>query len=257
MDDRLKEVQTSDLNDSRLNHEFVDWLKTKGLNWLLAILLFTCAFLAWDLYKQRGQEAHDQAWVNLNTATMPQALASVAKDHADVGSISNLALMRAADTWMAGVINNTEPGATADVTEKISPERRTEMLDLADKTYGEVLANARTMPGFTGKPFAMAALFGQTAVAESRGDAEKAQSHLEEIVALSKAQYPAIAEQAETRMANLDRVTSLAALPSDAELEMVVVETSPYTPPITDGLLEIFEPEPEPDASAGPVLPTP
>ena len=257
MDDRLKEVQTSDLNDSRLNHEFVDWLKTKGLNWLLAILLFTCAFLAWDLYKQRGQEATDQAWVNLNTATMPQALASVAKDHTEVGSISNLALMRAADTWMAGVINNTEPGATIDVTEKITPERRTEMLDLADKTYAEVLANARTMPGFTGKPFAMAALFGQTAVAESRGDAEQAQAHLEEIVALSKAQYPAIAEQAESRMANLGRVTSLMALPSDAELAMIVVETGPYTPPITDGLLEIFEPEPEPDASAGPVPPTP
>ena len=37
MDDRLKEVQTTDLTDSRVNHDFIDWLKTKGMNWLLLI----------------------------------------------------------------------------------------------------------------------------------------------------------------------------------------------------------------------------
>ena len=42
MDDRLKQVQTTDLTDSRLNHEFVAWLKTSGMNYLLMLLLVAC-----------------------------------------------------------------------------------------------------------------------------------------------------------------------------------------------------------------------
>ena len=52
MDDRLKQVQTTDLTDSRLNHEFVAWLKTSGMNYLLMLLLVACAFLAWDWWNR-------------------------------------------------------------------------------------------------------------------------------------------------------------------------------------------------------------
>ena len=62
MDDRLKEVQTTDLTDSRVNHDFIDWLKTKGMNWLLLILLVACGFLAVDWYQRKQVEAKDQAW---------------------------------------------------------------------------------------------------------------------------------------------------------------------------------------------------
>ena len=52
MDDRLKQVQTTDLTDSRLNHEFVAWLKTSGMNYLLMLLLIACAFLSWDWWNR-------------------------------------------------------------------------------------------------------------------------------------------------------------------------------------------------------------
>ena len=74
MDDRLKQVQTTDLTDSRLNHEFVAWLKTSGMNYLLMLLLVACAFLAWDWWNRKQDEAVDTAWTELSSATSPAAL---------------------------------------------------------------------------------------------------------------------------------------------------------------------------------------
>ena len=71
MDERLKEVQTTDLTDSRVNRDFVDWLKTKGMNYLLLALLALCAFFAWEWYQQQSVLARDQAWADLTNATSP------------------------------------------------------------------------------------------------------------------------------------------------------------------------------------------
>ena len=37
MDKRLNQIQTGTLTESRLNDDFVYWLKTKGLNYLLVV----------------------------------------------------------------------------------------------------------------------------------------------------------------------------------------------------------------------------
>ena len=254
MDDRLKEVQTSDLTDSRLNHEFVDWLKTKGLNYLLAILLVACAFLGWDIYLRRGEEARDRAWSDLAAATMPQTLVdSVAKEHADVDAVANVALLRAADQYLAAVQTNTEPGLVGADKVELTPERRTELLGKAEQAYTDVLNRTSKMPGFTGKPFVMAAHFGQGAIAESRGDADNARMHLEQVIKVSEPEYPGIGELAKSRLANLDAITSGMTLPSMNTLENFTSKETKYTLPVADDLLEIFEPEPEPDASAGPL----
>ena len=100
MDDRLKEVQTTDLTDSRVNHDFTDWLKTKGMNWLLAILLVACAFLGWDWYKRKQIAAKDQAWAELEAATSPAAYQGVATTHKDTGAIAEIAMLQAGDALL-------------------------------------------------------------------------------------------------------------------------------------------------------------
>ncbi|MCH2160836.1 MAG: hypothetical protein MK085_03070 [Phycisphaerales bacterium] len=258
MDDRLKEVQTSDLTDSRLNHEFVGWLKTKGLNYLLAILLVACAFLGWDLYLRRGEEARNQAWADLASATMPQTLVdSVAREHADIDSVANIALLRAADTWLQAVRTNTEPGLAGEDPVALTPERRTELLAMADDTYADVLARGGKMPGFAGKPFVMAALFGQAAVAESRGEADQARGHLEQVVVIAEPEYSGIGAQAKSRLEDLDTIAAGMALPGEATLASAGDDETPFTIPVADRLLEVFEPEPDPNVGPLPQAPSP
>jgi hypothetical protein len=260
MDDRLKDVQTSDLTNSRVNHEFVEWMKTKGINWLLAILLVVCGFLAWDIWKQKQADSRDLAWSDLDAATMPSTLEfSVAVDHAGVDAVADLALLQAADVYLGSVQSGIRPGMLATDEDSTLPEsERPAMLDNADKLYAQVFESVNTSDGFSGKPIAMAALFGRAAVAESRGDLEAAKSALKNVARVAMPEYPIIADQAQTRMADLDSVTQAVALPTAASLLAQPTDTEPYTQPIIDDMLTTFEAEatPEPDAEPEPA-PTP
>lgn len=251
MDDRLKQVQTSDLTDSRLNYEFVTWLKTKGLNWLLAILLVICAFLAWDLWSRREADRRDQAWIDLSSATMPEALIAVASDHEKVDSVSSLALLRAGDVYLGSVQSGIMPGLTAaDENSALDAEGRTEMLDNADRLYAQVIERNQGAPGFASKPITISALFGRAAVAESRGDAEEANASLKHIARIAMPEYPGVAAQAEARMEDLEEVTSIGELPTSASLTQAASESDEFTPPIVDDLLEFFETDTTTEESA-------
>ena len=258
MDDRLKDVQTSDLTDSRVNHEFVDWMKTKGINWLLAILLVICGFLAWDLWKQRQTDSRNQAWADLDAATMPSTLEfSVAVDHAGVDAIAELALLQAADVYLGSVQSGIRPGMVATDADSALPEsERDEMLNSADALYVQVFELSNAAPGFTGKPLAMASLFGRAAVAESRGDLEAAKSSLKNITRVAMPEYPVIAEQAEARIENLASMAEATELPLTASILAAPTDSGSYAPPIIDDLLESFESEATADPEDEPA-PTP
>ena len=64
--ERLKDVQTSDLKDDRLNEDFVLWLKTKGPSWLLVFLVAIVAYLFIVNWQQ--QEARHHANVSTQVA---------------------------------------------------------------------------------------------------------------------------------------------------------------------------------------------
>ena len=69
--ERLKDVQTSDLKDDRLNEDFVVWLKTKGPTWLLMILVAVVAYLYIVNWKQGQINYRNEAWIPLAQAHMP------------------------------------------------------------------------------------------------------------------------------------------------------------------------------------------
>ena len=245
MDDRLKDVQTSDLTDSRLNHEFVDWLKTKGLNWLLAFLLVACAFLAWDMWTRRQADQRDQAWIALSEATMPSTLTqSVATLHAETDAVANIALLRAADQYLNATQTGVLPGMTAaDEGAALDAEGREEMLDSAMSLYVQVVERNSGASGFSAKPFVISALFGKAAVAESRGNVENATAHLKEAARIAQPEYPQLALQAESRMENLAEVTSIGELPAADSLASATTQedTTEFTPPVVDDLMELFD----------------
>jgi predicted negative regulator of RcsB-dependent stress response len=245
MDDRLKQVQTTDLTDSRLNHEFVAWLKTSGMNYLLMLLLVACGFLAWDWWNRKQGEAIDTAWTELASATSPAALRGVAETHATVDGVAELSLLTAGDILLQSARSGLRPGlAAGDEGAELTPEDKASTLQEADAFFAEAVQLASARPEFAGKPMMIAGLFGRAAVAESAGRLDEARTHLEKVVEISKPEYPPLAEQATARLANLDGIGAHASLPNQADLPVIAVsEEEAFTVPAADDLLEMFEAE--------------
>lgn len=259
MDDRLKEVQTTDLTDSRVNRDFVDWLKTKGMNYLLLALLALCAFFGWEWYQQKGILARDQAWADLNNATSPAAFRGVAETHADVDAIAELAALRAADMLMTSVRSGLRPGLTADdPAAAMTAEDRVSMLREADGFYTRALELSKKRPGFAGKPIGLSALFGRAAVAEAEGRLEDARGFLTSAGELATPEYPTLADQADARIANLDLVVAASDLPLETAIYTPEETGEAYTPPAAEDLLEFFETEAaDPSTDGAPAEETP
>ena len=78
--DRLKEVHQTDLTESRINEDFVDWLKTKGPTWLLMILIGVGGYLGIVRWRQYKQQHFVEAWVALSECRLPGAFEDVADD---------------------------------------------------------------------------------------------------------------------------------------------------------------------------------
>ena len=168
MDDRLKQVQTTDLTDSLVNHEFVDWLKTKGMNWLLVVLLAACGYLAIDWYRNKQAAARDAAWAELAAATSPAAFRGVAEAHAATDAVAEMATLQAADMLLNSIRTGLKPGLTAtDEGSALTAEERTSQLAEADALYAKAASMAAKRPGFAGKPVRLSALFGRAAIAEA------------------------------------------------------------------------------------------
>ncbi|MAB71247.1 MAG: hypothetical protein CMJ54_01940 [Planctomycetaceae bacterium] len=247
MDDRLKQVQTTDLTDSRLNHEFVAWLKTSGMNYLLMLLLVACAFLAWDWWNRKQDAAIDTAWTELASATSPAALRGVAETHATVDGIAELSLLTAGDILLQSAKSGLRPGlAAGDEGAELTPEDKAKSLQEADAFFAEAVEIASARPGFAGKPMMIAGLFGRAAVAESDGRLDDARTHLQAVVEVSTPEYSPMAEQATARLENLDGIGDHASLPNQADLPVIAIgEEEAFTVPAADDLLEMFEAEEE------------
>jgi len=213
MDKRLKDIQQGTLTESRLNSDFLFWLKEQGPNWLLGVLLVLCGVLGWNWWHQRQEANRDQAWTELSEADSPQALMDIAERHAGHDAIATLATLEAADRYMEAVRSGQRPDREAGSTDAaVTPELRTQYLDEADRLYQA--AGAGVEPGSPSRTLLLAsALFGRAAVAESRGDAAAAETHLKAVQAIMKDTYAPLAKVADDRMATMSSVMKRPPLP--------------------------------------------
>ena len=101
--ERLKEVHQTDLTEGRINQDFVDWLKTKGMSWLLVILVALCVYAGLVRWKSHKIGYQTEAWAELTKAALPASLEEVADKYGDVGSVSQLARLRAAEQLLGAV----------------------------------------------------------------------------------------------------------------------------------------------------------
>jgi hypothetical protein len=246
---RLREIQQQDLSESRLNDDFIYWLKTWGVNIGVGLLAVFAAYSLWNAWQQRKTQARDNAWAELSAATLPESYAEVAKLHTDVDSVAMLAWIAAGDAHLrdlqTGLDSTAVPTPNADGSlpppPPLTAEQRTIAQDAADGYYAKALdaARARGTPEAM-RPILLSALFGRAAIAESRGAMDAAATYLTEAAALAKDAMPELAAEATRRLESLSMMSSARPLPTRASLPVRETAT-PVAPNLTDELLKSLQ----------------
>ncbi|MDP7070896.1 MAG: hypothetical protein QF561_06065 [Phycisphaerales bacterium] len=217
--ERLAEVRQQDLKEGRVNEDFVTWLKTKGPTWLLIVLAFIVAYLVMIRWQQQEARSRDEAWVDLMTTVQPASLEDVARRHAEIDGVADIARLTAADSLLQEIQRGSSIGEDGQTSVELTPETRTQHLATADRIYQEVASDDDGSPART--LATVCALNGLAAIAECRGDVDAAVNWYRKSEARAGDWYPALAAQANARAASA---------PQFAEVIELATPPTPPTP---------------------------
>ena len=212
IDRRLKNVQQADLSESRINDDFVLWLKTWGSNILLVVMVIAALVMGWFRWQQHKADTRDAAWQELDGATLPAALQEIAARHEGADAIAQFAQLQAADRYLGSVLSGKRFDRDAGAVDaELTPELRTEWLKEADRLYAQVAERAQAAKGSAELGFLLSALFGRAAVAEDMGDLKAAEERLLEAKKRSEgSDFASVGTLADKRIASLEtRVAKL------------------------------------------------
>ena len=239
--DRLKDVHQQELTESRINEDFVLWLKTKGPSWLAIILIAISAYIAMMRWGEHKTRTRDLAWAELNLtvalAQGPQQLPSTYEDIAvtyeGIDAVAVLGRLLAADVLLRCVQTNRALDSSPGLPKPLLPEDRVVHLGRADALYGAVVQADDATIGTA--LFTFTALQGRGAVAESNGEHESARGFHKEAAARVAAQYPGLAAQARRRAETTGQYATMIDLPAAGS-------STPSTPFAPDRRPVLIEP---------------
>ncbi|MFK7961150.1 MAG: hypothetical protein AB8G96_11565 [Phycisphaerales bacterium] len=211
MDQRLEEVRQSEVAESRVNEDFVAWLKSTGLNIFLVIMLAILAYLMFIRWQDSRKAGTVQAWTTYYDAATPNALEDVATDPkvSGVARLPVLARLRAADQLIGAMIAGREiqEGISADANPPAPPRLdeagKVEYRDRADRLFAAVVTDDDNSDGMA--LHAWRALMGRASVAESRGDLSEAADFYAQASDRAKDVFPGLARRSDARVASLDQ----------------------------------------------------
>lgn len=250
--DRLKEIHQTDLTESKINEDFVEWLKTKGPTYLLVVLIGLAAWLMIDRFRQRKQDHVTAGWSAFLSAQLPGSLEDVAADYADIHGLSLLANLRAADVCLQAVIAQAPLGADlrAATVEPLSDEDRDTYLTRAERLYQVVIdADANSLETAL---HTIAAMNGQAAVAESRGDAEQARQWYEQAADRAGTEFPRLAKRSRDLAELVEEFSRPISLPAEDDLPSPAASLRLEPASIDSALRDLFQSDEPADA---PVFP--
>lgn len=240
MDKRHFEIrERAGLEESRLNYEFIDFLKKWSTPILLVVAVVALGYAGWQRYTKSKATQVADAFKDLNAASgsyrldrvnpqlvnpmsagdaNPDVLRSVAADYPKIKSVATIAKLQAADAYLRAVRIGAKPGATFDQSgaltnaeDALKPEDVTSYLDNAEALYREVLTSAQATQGQL--LMQINAHYGIAAVAESRGKMEDAKAAYTKLVELCDGgPFAAHAQVARKRIASLDNLNTLPTL---------------------------------------------
>lgn len=225
--DRLKEVQQTDLSESRMNEDFVQLLRRHGLTVLLAVLILLCLIVGYDRLKDFRIRKADNAQFELSSATTPIELQRIARDYP---TVAPAALLRAADIFLQSVQSNLALMRITNAAEappQLTEEDRISAIREGERLYNELLTLVEKNPGE--RLFAVSATNGLAALAESKGDFDAARRYYDRTIAFAEDRYPQQALLAKSRK------ESLGALPAEVRM---LSESQLKRPSIIDPLFQ-------------------
>jgi hypothetical protein len=262
MDERQAQIrERAGLEESKLNLEFVDWLRRWATPILTVALVVAAGFAGMRYLKQQRTAKIERAFAEFEAARSganpsPDALAAIADEFEGVGSVSTLARLDAADVLMNAVRTGLRPGATlnpdgtlANPDDVLPASDRDALLTRAAAMYQRVLD--ATQGNADQSIIAINALFGLAAVDENKGNVDAARARYTQIKDLAtKSGFDSLARLAESRQTTL---------PTLAIVKPLVASPTPPTPPALPAL-PAPEPVPgpqDPSAPATPATPAP
>jgi hypothetical protein len=264
MDKRQTQIrEQAGLTESRLNLEFVDFIKEWGGRLGMVLVVASLAWFAWTRWTQhktgKVNEAFAQlAAVSAATNANPEALKRVADEYDEVRGVSSMARLYAADAYLRAVRGGMVTGADLSPDgslikpeDALTADGRTTYLAEAESLYQTVVAELTGVPEKS--LLRLNALFGLAAVNESRGELDKAKSRYEEIIAAAdKTTFQSHAQIAKERIASLSKFAEAPVLFTRADLPPL-----PTPPPIMPEPVAVPGPNvvPGPDPTLGPPTP--
>lgn len=236
MDDRQTKIEVgAGLQESRLNQDFLDFLRKWSSPVLFTLAGVSLAWWLWTRHVEQRAEHRGDAFRELDTLRLaanpsPESLLGIAEDYDDVRGVPEQAWLAAADEYMRAVRRGVFPGS--ELNPDGTPQSEADLLTDEDRdrflgTARELYQRAADATDGTGMELLhLSALSGLAAVDEARGNADGARAHLGALIALAEAKgFPQLAGAARVRVSALDadlpapRVYSQAELPKPPEPE--------------------------------------
>ncbi len=133
VDKRVEEqLHTSQMDESSVNLELVDYLKKNGMSFILMIVIIFACSKAWIYYTASKEAGINEAWADLAGASTVRGLLEIADNNDGTGSIAELALLKAAQMNYAEILQDKplddgfgellDPASNSDATEETSDE---------------------------------------------------------------------------------------------------------------------------------------
>jgi len=275
MDERqTKIVAGAGLEESRLNTDFIDFLRRWGSHLLLVIAGVAAAYSALAWWQRREAVQLDTAYAELSAAQIagsPDNLLRVAADHEAEGAVRELATIAAGNAFLTSGWSGVAPGGDPTIEEdRLSDEQRHANYQRAKELFAEVVARVSNDPKMT--LHLLDAKFGFAAASASLGETSTAEAALKEVAAVARErQYPALAAMAEEKLASLAKAGSIPPLYTAEQVKLAerpISDEVNLSFPTPGGSLEqpgpvlpeapAAEPMPEPAPASGDApVPTP
>ncbi len=241
---RLKEVHQTEVTESRINEDFVEWLKTKGPTWLLMVLVVVAGYMGLNRWRQYKDDYQFEAYRALGECTLPSAFEDVAAKYADILGLPQQAKNAAANALLQQVMIGRPLGTDpppADPPEEFPDEWREEYLIRADRLYGEVLETDDLTLAMT--LHMVSAMTGRAVTAEARGSRSEALLWYEQAAERAGGFYPELTERARRRASAVDRFSEAVTLPNRQDLPTGAQPPTLQPADIEDVLKDLLEPD--------------
>ena len=252
--ERLKEVHQTDLTESRINQDFVDWLKGEGPKWLLIILVAMCVFIGVQRFKGYKISHRNEAWGAFFEARLPGSYEDVANKYEGVDQLASLSRLQAAEELLrlvqAGIAldltsptpPNPDDPESGPAESPLTEELRAQYLTRADGLYQQVIGADDGSMALT--LHVVNALNGRAAIAEAREDAEAARQWYEQAAERAEAFFPAQAAIARARAETIAQYATPVTLPSQEDVERSGPRALDKNPlPVEQDLINLIKPD--------------